>query len=123
MKPAYSQIQAAKKHLIKQSTLAGILKDKILAVANARQKGKHIKKEKSMSWRRPYLSGLYFYGMATKGFVLAGERPKGMKMAKERLTVLVCANMDGSEKRQLLVIGKEECTPKEIPQDSGDAAC
>jgi hypothetical protein len=35
-----------------------------------------------------------------------GEKCVGGKLSKERITDLVCANADGSKKRNLLVIGK-----------------
>ena len=43
----------------------------------------------------------------------SGERCSGGKRSKDRITVLVCANMSGSEKLPLLVIGRfaklQEC--------------
>lgn len=48
-----------------------------------------------------------FYKLApdrTMNFI--GEKCVGGKLSKERITVLVCANMIGTEKRKLLVIGK-----------------
>ena len=39
---------------------------------------------------------------------IKGEKCLGGKLSKERITVFVCANMDGSEKRKLLVIGKSK---------------
>lgn len=59
-------------------------------------------------------TALFYGGMSTRGFVAAGERPLGIKSAKERLTDLVTANMDGSEKRPLLVIGKS-VRPRRFP--------
>ena len=41
-----------------------------------------------------------------KTFKFKGKKCSGGKLSKERITVLVCANMTGSEKRKLLVIGK-----------------
>ncbi|XP_044760191.1 tigger transposable element-derived protein 4-like [Coccinella septempunctata] len=37
-----------------------------------------------------------------------GEKCSGGKMSKDRITVMVAANMSGSEKRKLLVIGKSK---------------
>lgn len=36
------------------------------------------------------------------------EKCVGGKLSKEQITVFVCANMDGSEKRKLFVIGKSK---------------
>ena len=41
-----------------------------------------------------------------KSYVLKGETCSGGKRSKERITVLPCANMSGTEKLPLLVIGK-----------------
>ena len=38
--------------------------------------------------------------------MFTGDRCIGGKKSKERMTVLVCANMSGTEKLPLLVIGK-----------------
>jgi hypothetical protein len=37
-----------------------------------------------------------------------GEKCVGGKLSKDRITVLVCANSDGTEKRKLLVTGKSK---------------
>lgn len=50
--------------------------------------------------------GLFFKLMPDKSYVFKGETCHGGKASKERLTVLACANSDGSEKLRLLVIGK-----------------
>ncbi|KAK9679721.1 DDE superfamily endonuclease [Popillia japonica] len=50
--------------------------------------------------------GLFFKLMPDKYYVFKGETCHGGKASKERLTVLACANSDGSEKLRLLVIGK-----------------
>jgi len=34
------------------------------------------------------------------------EKPSGSKISKEHLQVMLAANMDGCDKRQLLVVGK-----------------
>ncbi|XP_066254648.1 tigger transposable element-derived protein 6-like [Euwallacea similis] len=41
-----------------------------------------------------------------KTLIVKGEKCVDGKLAKDRITVLVCVNLDGSEKRKLLVIGK-----------------
>ena len=50
--------------------------------------------------------GLYWRLLPDKTHALAGEVCTGGKKSKERVTVLVCANMSGSEKLPLLTIGK-----------------
>lgn len=35
-----------------------------------------------------------------------GDKCEGGKKSKERITILLCANMDGSEKRKLTAIGR-----------------
>jgi hypothetical protein len=44
-----------------------------------------------------------------------GEKCVG-KLSKERITALVCANADGSERRKLLVIGKEKKKKRKNPK-------
>ncbi len=61
-------------------------------------------------------TGVFFRGMARAGMVAAGEKPSGVKAAKDRLTVLVTCNMDGSDKKPLLVVGKAE-RPRKFPRD------
>ncbi len=61
-------------------------------------------------------TGLFYRGLPNRTFVAKGEKPSGAKVAKERLTVLVCANQDGSEKKKLLVIGKAG-RPRGFPRD------
>lgn len=51
-------------------------------------------------------TGLFFKCLPNKTFTFKGERCSGGKNSKERLTILVGANMDGSEKLPLLMIGK-----------------
>ena len=46
--------------------------------------------------------------MPDKTFRVKGEKCIGGKLSKERVTVLVGANMSGSEKRKLLVIIKSK---------------
>ncbi|XP_065357188.1 tigger transposable element-derived protein 4-like [Calliphora vicina] len=50
-------------------------------------------------------TGLFFRALPDKTFALKGETCAGGKMAKDRLTILHCANMAG-EKERLFVIGK-----------------
>ena len=51
-------------------------------------------------------TGLYWRLLPDKTHALAGEVCTGGKKSKVRVTVLVCANMSGSEKLPLLTIGK-----------------
>lgn len=51
-------------------------------------------------------TGLFFRMMPDKTMKFKGEKCVGGKLSKERLTVLVAANMTGSEKVKLVVIGK-----------------
>lgn len=62
-------------------------------------------------------TGIFFRCLPRSGFVAHGEtKPAGNKVAKDRLTCLVTANMDGSEKPKLLVIGKS-AKPRNFPRD------
>jgi hypothetical protein len=49
---------------------------------------------------------LHFNGLPNKTYAFRGESCHGGKMSKDRMTVLVGANKDGSEKLPLLLIGK-----------------
>ena len=51
-------------------------------------------------------TGLYFKALPEHSMCFKDQKPSGGKKAKERLTVLVTTNMDGSDKRTPLVIGK-----------------
>ena len=51
-------------------------------------------------------TGVFFRSLPDKTHALKGEKCTGVKQSKDGLTVLVAANMDGSEKLPLLVIGK-----------------
>ncbi|XP_072143609.1 tigger transposable element-derived protein 4-like [Dermacentor andersoni] len=51
-------------------------------------------------------TALFFKLLPTKSMAFKGEKCTGGKLSKERLTVLVGANMSGSDKLKLLVIGK-----------------
>ena len=51
-------------------------------------------------------TGLFFKSMSNKTFALKGETCHGGKKYKDRVTVLLGANMDGSHKLKPLLIGK-----------------
>ena len=51
-------------------------------------------------------TGLFWKCLPDKTLHMKGEQCSGGKKSKERITVLVCANMTGTEKLPLLVIGK-----------------
>lgn len=51
-------------------------------------------------------TGLFYEMLPTRTLDFKGLRCHGGKHSKKRITVLLCANMDGSDKRPLLVIGK-----------------
>ena len=51
-------------------------------------------------------TGLFFRMTPDRTLTFKGDACHGGKKSKERITVAVCANMDGSDKMQLLVIGK-----------------
>ena len=51
-------------------------------------------------------TGLYWRLLPDKTHAFRGEACTGTKKSKERVTVLVCANMTGTEKHSLLTIGK-----------------
>ncbi|XP_037555117.1 tigger transposable element-derived protein 6 [Dermacentor silvarum] len=51
-------------------------------------------------------TGLFFQLLPAKTLAAKTDECVGGKNSKNRITVLVCANMDGSDKRPLLVIGK-----------------
>ncbi|XP_039755819.1 tigger transposable element-derived protein 4-like [Pararge aegeria] len=53
-------------------------------------------------------TGLFFKLTPDKTLKFKGEKCVGGKLSKERITVLVAANMSGTEKRKLLVIGKSK---------------
>ena len=61
-------------------------------------------------------TGLFYKGLADRGFVQGGVKPSGGKVAKERLSVLVTCNMDGTEKKKLLVIGRSK-KPRGFPRN------
>lgn len=51
-------------------------------------------------------TGLFFKAHPSRTLTMKGEKCSGGKFSKERITVMVACNMDGSEKIPLLVIGK-----------------
>ena len=51
-------------------------------------------------------TGIYYRAVPDGTLCFSTDKLYGRKKAKDRLTVLVCVNMDGSDKRPLLVIGK-----------------
>ena len=51
-------------------------------------------------------TGIYFRAVPDGTLCFSTDKLYGRKKAKDRVTVLVCVNMDGSDKRPLLVIGK-----------------
>lgn len=53
-------------------------------------------------------TGLFFKMSPGSTLKFKHEKCVGGKMSKERLTVFVCANATGTEKRELLVIGKSQ---------------
>ena len=70
-------------------------------------------------------TGLYYRGLPDRGHCIRGDELLGGKKAMERITTLVCANMSGTEKRPLFIIGKSRqprCFPRDpsrIPVDYG----
>jgi hypothetical protein len=52
--------------------------------------------------------GLFYNVLPDKTCTFTGASCKGIKVNKESITVLVCANLDGTEKLPLLVIGKSK---------------
>ncbi|XP_022086316.1 tigger transposable element-derived protein 4-like [Acanthaster planci] len=53
-------------------------------------------------------TGPFYRLLPDRSLTFKGETYNGGKQSKERLTVMVCANMDDSEKMPLLVIGKSK---------------
>ena len=51
-------------------------------------------------------TGLFWRLLPDKTLAFKHEKCHGGKKSKERITAMVCTNMDGSEKWPLLVIGK-----------------
>ncbi|XP_053885320.1 major centromere autoantigen B [Malaclemys terrapin pileata] len=61
-------------------------------------------------------TGLYLKGLWDRGLGEKNEKQEGGKASKDRVTVLVCANMDGSDKRPLVMIGTSK-RPRCFPVD------
>lgn len=53
-------------------------------------------------------TGLFYRCIPNKTLAFKGERCSGGKLSKERITLLIGANMDGSEKLPLFMIGKSK---------------
>lgn len=53
-------------------------------------------------------TGLFYKALPNKLLRFKNEKCVGGKLSEERLTILCCANMTGSEKRKLMVIGKSQ---------------
>ena len=53
-------------------------------------------------------TGLYYRATPNGSLCYASETLSGLKKAKERLSLLLCANMSGSDKKKLFVIGKSQ---------------
>ena len=68
-------------------------------------------------------TGLYFRGLPDRGHTVSSKKLSGMKIAKNRITVLACCNMSGTDKRPgLLVIGKSK-QPLLLSQELKNIAC
>lgn len=52
-------------------------------------------------------TGLYYRALPTKTYALKNDKCSGRKTAKQRITILFCANMEG-EKEEPLIIGKSK---------------
>jgi hypothetical protein len=52
--------------------------------------------------------GLFFTLTPERTLKFKGEKCIGGKLSKDRVTVLVCANADGTKKRKLFEIGKSQ---------------
>jgi hypothetical protein len=52
--------------------------------------------------------GLVYNMLPDKTYTFKGASCKGIKVNKERIIILLCANLDGTEKLSLLVIGKSK---------------
>jgi hypothetical protein len=53
-------------------------------------------------------TGLFYKLTPDQTLKFKGEECKGGKLSKDRITVLLCANLSGNEKRKLLIIGKSQ---------------
>ena len=61
-------------------------------------------------------TGLFIRAFPDRGFVTQGDELAGGKKALTRVTVLLCANMSGRDKKKLLVIGTAK-KPRNFPRD------
>ncbi|KAL8590354.1 hypothetical protein ACOMHN_006470 [Nucella lapillus] len=73
-------------------------------------------------------TGLFWRLLPDKTFTFKNEKCRGQKKSKDSVTVLLCCNMDGSEKRRPLVIGKfanPRCfkNVKRLPVDYKSNSC
>ena len=69
-------------------------------------------------------TGILFRSMPTKSYVEKNDTAHGIKGSKERITVLLCCNMSGTDKCKPMVIGKslrprcfKNIDPKSLPVD------
>lgn len=53
-------------------------------------------------------TGLFYEMLPSKTLDLKGQKCHGGKLSKRRVTILLCASMDGTDKRPLLVIGRSK---------------
>lgn len=53
-------------------------------------------------------TGLFYKLMPDKTLKFKGDNCSGGKLSKDRITVMVAANMSGTEKKKLLIIGKSQ---------------
>jgi hypothetical protein len=53
-------------------------------------------------------TGLFWRLMPNKTYSLQNKKCEGGKKSKERVTIMLCTNMDGSEKLKMLFIGKSK---------------
>ena len=61
-------------------------------------------------------TALYYKGIPDRGYASKKVELSGGKKQKDRLTVLVCTNMTGTDRKKLLVIGKSK-QPRGFPSD------
>ena len=59
--------------------------------------------------------GLFWQLTPSKSYVIRGQRFRSGKKSKERVSVLICSNADGSEKLKPLVIGKYKYAKQQKP--------
>ena len=60
--------------------------------------------------------GILPKGLSDRGHVLGNEAPAGLKMCKDRITGCVCTNLNGTDKRPLILVGKSK-KPRCFPHD------